>query len=39
MGLDTNVVVPYLTTQDDPKQALIAPRLMEKTPERETPTL
>jgi predicted nucleic-acid-binding protein len=30
IGLDTNVVVRYLT-QDDPKQAAIATRLMEKT--------
>jgi predicted nucleic-acid-binding protein len=30
IGLDTNVVVRYLT-QDDPKQASIATRLMEKT--------
>ena len=30
IGLDTNVVIRYLT-QDDPKQATIATRLMEKT--------
>ena len=30
IGLDTNVVIRYLT-QDDPKQAPIATRLMEKT--------
>jgi predicted nucleic-acid-binding protein len=30
IGLDTNVVVRYLT-QDDPKQSPIATRLMEKT--------
>ena len=30
IGLDTNVVVHYLT-QDDPKQSPIATRLMEKT--------
>ena len=30
IGLDTNVVVRYLT-QHDPKQASIATRLMEKT--------
>ena len=30
IGLDTNVVIRYLT-QDDPKQSPIATRLMEKT--------
>jgi predicted nucleic-acid-binding protein len=29
IGLDTNVVIRYLT-QDDPKQAAVATRLMEK---------
>jgi len=30
IGLDTNVVIRYLT-QDDPKQSAVATRLMEKT--------
>lgn len=36
IGLDTNVVVRYLT-QDDPKQSPIATRLMEKTLSTDNP--
>ena len=36
IGLDTNIVVRYLT-QDDPKQSPIATRLMEKTLSSEDP--
>ncbi|HEY2399298.1 MAG TPA: type II toxin-antitoxin system VapC family toxin [Steroidobacteraceae bacterium] len=36
IGLDTNVVVRYLT-QDDPKQAPIATKVMEKTLNRDEP--
>ncbi|HET9390094.1 MAG TPA: type II toxin-antitoxin system VapC family toxin [Steroidobacteraceae bacterium] len=36
IGLDTNVIVRYLT-QDDPKQSPIATRLMEKTLSSEVP--
>jgi len=36
IGLDTNVVVRYLT-QDDPKQAPIATKVMEKTLSRDEP--